>query len=133
MRGFDFDVGIREVHGPDSLRQEAVDTFYMWKGHCCAGCDHWRSYSSTIGECTRSAPVSSAERLAAIGITRCSLAPAAGHVLTLRDHVCGEFADTFDWTTLPLPYRRRIRDRSLSSGRTLADAHSKIPPEAEHG
>jgi hypothetical protein len=32
----------------------------------------------------------------------------AGHVVTKRGHHCGEFKDDFDWTTLPLPYRKRV-------------------------
>lgn len=31
-----------------------------------------------------------------------------GHVITAHNHVCGDFEDGFDWTTLPLPYRKRI-------------------------
>lgn len=96
-------------------RQESTDAFYMRHGPCCAGCDHWRSYSALVGECTQTPPkFTSAERLAMIGIERCSLPPdSAGHAMTMRDHFCGSFKDEFDWTTLPLPYRVRIGDRSL--------------------
>lgn len=102
--------------------QESTDAFYMAKGPCCAGCDHWRSISPMAGECVKTPPkFTSAERLAMVGITSCSLRPGyAGHALTERDHVCGEFSDEFDWTSLPLPYRRRIGDRSLSGRATLA-------------
>lgn len=96
-----------------STTQEAVDAFYMRHGPCCAGCDWWRHINSAVGECTKSAPVSGAERLAMFGIESCSLPPAAGHVLTPRAHRCGDFADTFDWTSLPIPYRARIGDRSM--------------------
>lgn len=96
-----------------SAWQESADRFYMQNGPCCAGCDHWQSLGPTVGECTRSAPVSSTERLAMIGIERCSLAPSCGHALTKREHVCGEFSDGFDWSSLPLAYRKKIGDRSL--------------------
>lgn len=126
--------GIRECP-QEPAWQEAADAFYMQHGPCCAGCDHWRSYSSSVGECVKTPPkFTSAERLAMIGIHSCSFPPDyAGHALTKREHVCGEFADTFDWTTLPLPYRRRIRDRSLSSGSRLADANQNQIDEVEHG
>ncbi|MGR9252693.1 hypothetical protein [Rhizobium leguminosarum] len=88
--------------------QEAIDSFYWRHGPCCAGCDWWRSISSLAGDCTRSAPVSGAERAAMLGIERSSLPLTAGHVVTNRDHHCGEFRDDFDWTTLPLSYRKRI-------------------------
>jgi hypothetical protein len=32
----------------------------------------------------------------------------AGHILTNREHHCGDFKDEFDWTTLPPRYLRRI-------------------------
>jgi hypothetical protein len=90
-------------------RQEILDRFYFRNGRCCAGCDWWKSLSSQAGECTRSAPAAGKkDRWAMLGITGCSLKAPAGHVLTPRDHVCGEFKDEFDWTTLPLPYRKRV-------------------------
>jgi hypothetical protein len=89
-------------------RQEILDKLYFERGPCCAGCDWWRSISSLVGDCTRSAPVSGHERASMLGIERSSLQFAAGHVVTPREHVCGEFKDEFDWTSLPLPYRRRI-------------------------
>ena len=94
--------------------QEWHDAFYMRHGPCCAGCDWWRSISGLIGDCTRSAPVSGAERMGMLDIAWSSLPIEAGHVITERAHVCGEFKDTFDWTSLPLPYRVRIGDRSLT-------------------
>ena len=89
-------------------RQEFLDAFYFKHGPCCAGCDFWRSMSSYAGECTRSAPVSDSERWAMLGITSCSLNAGAGHVVTVRDHHCGDFRDDFDWASLPLAYRKRI-------------------------
>jgi hypothetical protein len=89
------------------LRQESLDTFYWRNGPCCAGCDWWRSISALIGDCTRSAPVSGHERTSMLGI-RSSHKFDAGHVVTKRGHHCGEFKDDFDWTTLPLPYRKRV-------------------------
>ena len=32
----------------------------------------------------------------------------AGHIVTLRDHSCGQFEDTFDWLSLPVPYQVRV-------------------------
>lgn len=89
-------------------RQEILDRFYFQRGPCCAGCDWWESLSAMSGNCTKSAPVSDHERWAMLGITGCSLSPGSGHVVTPRDHRCGDFKDEFDWTTLPLPYRKRI-------------------------
>lgn len=43
-----------------------------------------------------------------MGITKCSLASGAGHVITVRDHHCGDFKDDFDWSSLPLAYQRRV-------------------------
>jgi hypothetical protein len=90
-------------------RQEFVDRFY-WSSEtrCCAGCDHWRHLNSVYGECRRSAPVSAAERWGMTGISGSSLRSEAGHVITSRDHGCGEFSDTFDWSSLPLVYLSRI-------------------------
>lgn len=90
-------------------RQESLDRFYFSRGPCCAGCDWWRSLSSLVGECTKSAPVGGKkDRWGMLGITGCSLKPLSGHIMTPREHVCGDFKDEFDWTSLPLPYRKRI-------------------------
>jgi hypothetical protein len=43
-----------------------------------------------------------------LGTESSSLQHAAGHVMTPREHVCGEFKDDFDWPSLPMPYLRRI-------------------------
>lgn len=90
--------------------QEAADRFYWSHGApCCAGCDWWRHHNSMYGDCLQSAPVSEAERWAMTGITGASaLRAGAGHVVTPRNHVCGQFADTFNWSSLPPAYRRRI-------------------------
>lgn len=78
--------------------QRAVDQFYRLLGApCCAGCDWWRFYNSVVGECTRSAPVSGHERVAMLGMGSISVHTGAGHIMTPRDHVCGEFIDTHDW------------------------------------
>lgn len=89
-------------------RQRNIDTFYMQKGKCCAGCDHWRHSNSIAGECTKSAPVSGDQRWEMLGIESASLTTGAGHVATPRENVCGEFVDTFDWESLPVPYLRQI-------------------------
>ena len=73
--------------------QECIDDFYLKHGKCCAGCDWWRWHNSVAGDCTRSAPVSGRARYAMLGIHGCSLPLEAGHVMTRRDHVCGEFKD----------------------------------------
>lgn len=74
--------------------QESVDAFARARGPCCAGCDWWRWHTVAIGECTRSAPVAATQRVAMLGVTALSLRIGAGHVLTPRDHVCGDFQDT---------------------------------------
>lgn len=88
--------------------QEFVDRFYAARGPCCAGCDHWRHLNSMVGECHRAAPVASGDRAGMLGIHGSSLDPGAGHILTRRDHRCGEFTDTFDWSSLPPHYLRAI-------------------------
>lgn len=74
--------------------QAIVDAFYAKHGPCCAGCDYWRWYNSVAGDCIRTAPTSGQDRVAMLGLTSSSLTPGAGHIMTLRDHVCGEFKDT---------------------------------------
>jgi hypothetical protein len=91
-----------------STRQEILDRFYWEHGHCCAGCDWWRSISALVGDCTKSAPVSSEERSSMLGIYPSWPPIPAGHVVTPREHTCGDFKDNFDWSSLPLPYRKRI-------------------------
>jgi hypothetical protein len=76
-----------------SAKQEIVDAFYKRHGPCCAGCDWWRWHNTLVGECIRAAPVSGTERLAMIGVTGSSLAIGAGHIMTRREHICGEFRD----------------------------------------
>lgn len=88
--------------------QASVDAFYWKHGPCCAGCDWWRHVASTAGECIRSAPVPGHERLAMLGIEKPWASIGAGHVMTPRDHHCGEFADTFDWSSLGPFYLKRI-------------------------
>lgn len=77
-------------------KQAIIDAFYKQHGPCCAGCDWWRWSNTVAGECIRTAPVSGAERISMLGITYSSLAPSAGHIMTLREHYCGEFRDTPD-------------------------------------
>ena len=91
-----------------SERQEILDTFYFTNGKCCAGCDWWRSLSSLVGECIQSPPVSGDERLDMLGVLSSSMRWLSGHVVTGREHVCGEFKDAFDWQSLPVPYLKRI-------------------------
>ena len=98
-------------------RQERMDAFYTAHGPCCAGCDWWHHINSLIGECHRSAPVAGDQRWAMVGIDSISMPLMAGHVMTRREHHCGEFVDTFDWSTLLADYRRRI-GRSQHPGAT---------------
>ncbi|MGQ2994230.1 hypothetical protein [Variovorax sp.] len=99
-----------EVPMPPSRQQAIIDRFYTERGPCCAGCDHWSHANSLAGECRRGPPVPAEQRFQMLGITGHSLRRnvGAGHVMTLRDHHCGEFVDTFDWSTLPPHYLRRI-------------------------
>ena len=89
--------------------QRFVDAYYLDRGPCCAGCDHWRYYNSVAGECRKSAPVGGAERWAMLGLSHASgRTPDPGHIMTTRDHLCGDFIDTYDWKgrkPLPLPDR----------------------------
>jgi hypothetical protein len=39
-----------------------------------------------------------------------SLEFGAGHVVTPKDHHCGDFKDQFDWSSLTPAYRRQIGD-----------------------
>lgn len=73
--------------------QAIVDAFYKAHGPCCAGCDHWRWYNALVGECIRTVPTTGIERFAMLGIESSSLTPGAGHIMTPREHVCGEFKD----------------------------------------
>jgi len=74
-------------------KQDLIDDFYAKHGPCCAGCDWWHWYSLVAGECTRTAPVPGAARISMLGLSNSSLAIESGHIMTLRDHVCGEFKD----------------------------------------
>ncbi|SFB74746.1 hypothetical protein SAMN05216344_102219 [Polaromonas sp. OV174] len=88
--------------------QEILDRLYMQNGPCCAGCDWWLHYNSLVGECRKSAPVPGSQRMAMLGMSGTSLAPEAGHIMTPREHHCGDFKDEFDWDTIPVNYLRRI-------------------------
>lgn len=90
-------------------RQEILDRFYFERGACCAGCDWWASLNSMAGECTKRAPTRESNRFAMLNMHGCSMkpSPGAGHIVTPRDHVCGDFKDEFDWTSLPLAYRAK--------------------------
>lgn len=87
-------------------KQQVVDDFYrivMEGKPCCAGCDHWAWINSCTGECMKSAPVSGKERMGILGMSFNCVIP-AGHILTPRDHSCGEFLDTYDWSTNETEY-----------------------------
>lgn len=104
--------------------QEIIDSFYAPHGPCCAGCDWWHHVNSLVGECHRSAPVPGEQRIAMLGMHSISIAVPAGHVMTPREHHCGEFTDAFDWSSLPANYLRRI-------GRTIQPQQTGSPPALE--
>lgn len=89
-------------------RQELLDRFYTEHGPCCAGCDWWRHLNSVVGECRKSAPVDADQRFDVLNLSYASLRVEAGHILTRREHHCGDFKDEFDWSTLPPHYLRHI-------------------------
>lgn len=94
--------------------QTYVDKFYMKNGKCCAGCDHWRHFGSTVGECANSKIVPENERASMLDFKNITYDIGAGHALTKRDYVCGQFKDTFDWKSLPMMYLRRIGFKNRS-------------------
>lgn len=79
--------------------QSLVDDFYFANGPCCAGCDFWQWHNSAVGDCTKSAPVSAEQRFSMIS-PDASILPSAGHIVTPRDHWCGDFKDGFDWAKI---------------------------------
>lgn len=92
-------------------RQEAIDAFYTKTGPCCAGCDWWAHMNSVAGECRKSAPVPAEQRYGMVVMGSLPwrfIGAEAGHIITNRDHRCGDFKDEFDWSTLPPAYLRRI-------------------------
>ena len=74
--------------------QAIIDAYADKHSPCCAGCDWWRWHNSVAGECICTAPVSGAERAAMLGITWISCPIPAGHIMTPRDHYCGDFKDS---------------------------------------
>lgn len=77
----------------EEQHRDCVDKFYAENGPCCAGCDWWRYHNSLIGDCTKSAPVAGKERCGMLNMQRSTLVLESGHLITLRDHVCGDFKD----------------------------------------
>lgn len=84
--------------------QKRCDEFFWRVGRCCAGCDHWSSEAGDVGECCSAPPVSGEQVLKSLGITWSSYIPSPGQPFTMRDHVCGAFEDTFDWSSLGSEY-----------------------------
>lgn len=78
--------------------QNIIDKYYKKNGPCCAGCDWWRWHNSVVGECHKNAPVSANERHSMLGINSLSARGDAGHILTKREHICGDFIDTYKWS-----------------------------------
>jgi len=100
-------VGVREVQLKDAwLRkyQKRCDAFFWKNGPCCAGCDYWASEAGDIGECTSAPPVSGTQVLKSLGIDWSSYTPPPGQPFTTREHRCGAFQDTFDWSILGSEY-----------------------------
>jgi hypothetical protein len=56
--------------------------------------------------------MSGEQRAALLDMSGISAPVGAGHALTLRQHICGEFKDDFDWRSLPLGYVVRIGARA---------------------
>lgn len=83
----------QEVSSKDQV-QAIIDAYADKHNPCCAGCDWWRWHNSVAGECIRTAPVPGAERAAMLGITWISCPIPAGHIMTPRDHYCGDFKDS---------------------------------------
>lgn len=96
-------------------RQESVDAFYAENGPCCAGCDWWAYSTPGAGECRKAAPVSGEQRASLLGMHGYSCHIGSGHPFTPRNHVCGDFRDTFDWSSLPIGYLAKIGGRHLRS------------------
>lgn len=86
--------------------QEFLDQFYHATGPCCAGCDWWRHFNALVGECVRHAP--RPEIAVPFHLNFQSMISEQGHPVTRREYHCGDFKDEFDWSTLPLPYRKRV-------------------------
>jgi len=104
-------IGVREEQERDAWQrgyQKRCDTFFWQNGPCCAGCDHWASEAGDIGECTAAPPVSGVQVIKSLGIDWSSHTPPPGHPFTRRDHRCGAFRDTFDWSTLDGEYLASI-------------------------
>ena len=78
----------------EERNQAILDQFYLDHGPCCAGCDWWRWHNSVAGECIRTVPVAGYERFALLGVTWTSCPIKAGHIMTPREHMCGEFFDS---------------------------------------
>lgn len=87
--------GPRLVRTPgqiDAEKQAIIDQFAAEHGPCCAGCDYWRWHNSVVGDCLRTAPVAWHDRVALLGMTGCSAPIGSGHIMTPREHWCGEFS-----------------------------------------
>lgn len=109
---------MRERQRNDSERwyQKRCDEFFWKNGRCCAGCDHWSSEAGDIGECLSAPPISGSQVLKSLGIEWSSYIPPPGQPFTRRDHVCGAFQDTFDWSSLDAEYLASIGVPVAGSG-----------------
>ena len=99
---------MKQEQADNYQEQTFIDKFYMKNGPCCAGCDYWRHDGSIVGECTNSKIIPAKERASLLNFKNVSYNMGAGHALTRRDYVCGQFKDNFNWESLPLLYLKQI-------------------------
>jgi len=78
-----------------------ADRFYFEHGPCCSGCDWWDSYPGfRLGACHKNAPGPKVHLPP--GWEGCSAPKLYSEwPITMRDTVCGDFRDTFDWAQIP--------------------------------
>lgn len=104
----------------DHQVQEVADYFYqvIMKGKpCCSGCDWWVTSNALIGDCTKNAPVSFDESISLLGmvvpVPPCQMRK-AGHIMTPREYKCGDFKDTYDWSSHEWPETKAKTGRVLN-------------------
>lgn len=88
---------VRSDEEKDALVRKNIKQFYEQHGPCCAGCDHWDPLGASVGECTRTAPVAGMDRVSMLGWDNCTMRIDTGHIVTPREHHCGEFIETDVW------------------------------------
>ncbi|RUR26796.1 hypothetical protein ELY33_16955 [Vreelandella andesensis] len=88
---------VRSKEEKEALARKNIKEFYVKNGPCCAGCDHWDPLGASVGECTRTAPVTGIDRVSMLGWDNVTMRIDSGHIVTPREHVCGEFIETEVW------------------------------------